>query len=342
MNKFLKMFLLLAMNQRGEVSTGEPDPANDPAPSDPPANDPAPGSLLGDDPAPAPSNDPAPGNDPAPANPQTNEQLKAIWGDLADKIEWPEGMPDDVKLSPSIKPFVGKDGKLNHAELAKSYVHTKKKVGEKGIQVPTEQSPQQEWDEYFEKVGWSPEIEGYDLKAPEGSQLTEESLESFKKLFHENRVPKAQAQKILESIDQTTKTSLDSQTEKLQSEINEGVENLKKEWGEAFDSKLTMSKKVLKENGSEDLQKMLAEDPSLGSNPHLIKFLHGIGEKMYGEDSIPSKGGVGDQALSPAEASQEVNAILGNPDDPYNKPGHPAHKDRVQHVQRLFQYKNAK
>lgn len=341
MKKFLKMFLLLAMNQRGEVGEGgEPDPAPTPDPGGEP--DPG-GSLLGGgepDPAPTPdpgATPPAGGNDH-----QTQEQLKAIWGDLADKIEWPEGMPDDVKLSPSIKPFVTKEGKLNHAELAKSYIHTKKKVGEKGIQVPTEQSPQQEWDEYFQKVGWSPEIEGYELKAPEGSELTEESLESFKKLFHENRVPLQQAQKILENIDQTTKTSLDSQTEKLQAEITEGVQNLKKEWGEAFDSKLTMSKKVLKENGSEDLQKMLAEDPSLGSNPHLIKFLHGIGEKMYGEDSIPSRGGVGDGALSPSEASQEINAIIGNGDDPYHKPGHPAHNDRVKHVQRLFQYKNVK
>lgn len=317
----------------------EPEGGGDPAPADAPPADPAPtGTILGGD-------DPAPEAPPADAGgeptDQIGEQMKALWGDLADKIEWPEGLDNEAKLSQSLKPFVGKDGKLRVAELTKSYLHTKKKVGEKGVQVPTENSPQDEWDDYFKQVGWSPEIEGYDIKAPEGSALTGESLESFKKLLHENRVPKAQAQKIIENVGEMTKTSIDQQSEALQKEIEEGVDSLKKEWGQAFEGKIGLAKKVIKELGDEGLQTMLKEDPYLGSNPSLIKFLNGIGEKMYGEDSLPGAG-MRDMAKSPAEAQQEINTIYGNTDDPYHKPSHPAHKDRVAHMQKLFSYKNSK
>lgn len=334
MKSLWKLLLITLLSQRGEVGGEEPT-GGEPAPS----GDPAP-SLLGDDPAPG-TPAPTPGETPSPADHQTQEQMKALWGDMADKIEWPEGTPDDVKLSHSIKPFVGKDGKINQAELAKSYVYTKKKVGEKGVQVPTENSPQEEWDEYFKNAGWSPEIEGYKVAKPEGSEITDESLDSLKKLFHENRVPQKQAQQILNKLDESTKTALDGQSDKIQQEIEEGVTNLKKEWGDAFDSRIGLSKKVLKEIGSPELQKMMAEDPTIGSNPHVIKFLHGIGEKMYGEDQMPGKG-LGDMSKTPAQASEEINMILGNSEDPYNKPQHPGHKDRVKHVQQLFAYKNAR
>ena len=315
----------------------EGDGGGDPAPEPDNSGGAPKGILAGDDPAPDNS-----GGDPGgePTN-QINEQMKAFWGDLADKIEWPEGTPDEVKLSPSIKPFVDKEGKLRTADLAKSYYHTKKKMGDKGVHVPTEESPQEEWDEYFKKAGWSPEIEGYEVKASEELGLSEEEVNKYKELFHENRIPQKQAQALLERFGEISKSTLEEETTKLKTEIEENVSSLKKEWGEAFNTKVSMAKKVLKELGGEGVNKMIQEDAYLGSNPELIKFLENVGQKLYGEDGLPGRG-IGDTALSPNEAQQEINRIYGDANDPYHKPQHPSHKDRVKHVQQLFQYKNAR
>ena len=323
-NLLIGQFLLF--NVEGEGGGGDPAP------------EPGSGSLLGgEDPAPA-SGTPDPGGEPTN---QTNEQMKAFWGDLADKIDWPEGTPDEVKLAPSIKPFVDKEGKLRTAELVKSYYHTKKKIGDKNVYVPSEESPQEEWDEYFKKVGWSPEIEGYEIKADKDLGLSEEEVSKYKELFHENRIPARQAQSLLEKFGEISKSTLEEQMTKLKSEIEENVSSLQKEWGDAFQNKVSMAKKVLKELGGEGLNEMIKEDAYLGSNPELIKFLEGVGQKLYGEDGVPGRG-IGDTALSPNEAQAEINRIFGDANDPYHKPQHPSHKDRVKHVQTLFQYKNAR
>lgn len=334
MTSLFKFLLLVLSSQAGEVNGGAVLGGDDPADT-PPADDPGTPVLGGDDPAP-PANDPNP-NDP----PAMNPVLKEMYGDLADKIEWFEGLEDDVKVSPSMRPFIGKDGKINAAALAKSYIHTKSKIGAQGVQVPSENSPQEEWDEYFEKVGWTREKEGYDLKAPEGTELAPETLQALKDKLHEARIPPKQAQKVLESLHDLTKTGIDQSVEKMQKEIAAGVENLKKEWGAAFEQNVGLAKKVISSFGNDEFKAMIKEDPSVGSNPAVIKFLQSIGKKMYGEDGIPGKG-MGDYALSPAQASEEINMILGNMDDPYHKPSHPAYKDRVAHVQKLFSYKHNK
>jgi hypothetical protein len=329
MNSLFKFLFLILSSQAGEVT----DPVlggDDPAPTDDPGN-----VLGGNDPDPTPA--PA---DPNPA-PTMNPILKEMYGDLADKIEWPEGLEDDIKTSPSVRPFIGKDGKINYPALAKSYVHTKSKVGAQGVQVPSDTSPQEEWDEYFEKVGWTREIEGYTLKAPEGTELTEDTLKAITTKLHDARIPPKQAQKVLESLHELTKTGLDTSVEKMQQEIAEGINGLKKEWGAAFDQKVGLAKKVISSFGDEGIKQMVKEDPSLGSNPAFIKFLHNIGNKFYGEDGIPGKG-MGDYALSPTEASEQINMILGNMDDPYHKPSHPSYNDRVKHVQKLFSYKHTR
>ena len=336
MGRFLWNFLIGQFLLFNDDPSGGGNP--DPAPADGGGSDP--NNILGaDDPAPNEGN-PLGDAGGKPTN-QINEQMKAFWGDLADKIEWPEGTPDEVKLAPAIKPFIDKEGKLRTAELAKSYYHTKKKMGDKGVHVPSENSPQEEWDEYFKKAGWSPEIEGYELKVSDELGLSEEQVNKYKELFHENRIPQKQAQSLIEKLGSMGKESFEAETQTLKQEIEENVNNLKKEWGQAFDGRVAQAKKVLKEFGNEDLSTMLKEDAYLGSHPAILKFLNDLGEKMFGEDGMPGAG-MRDMALSPAEAQQEINRIYGDSDDAYHKPQHPAHKDRVAHVQKLFQYKNAR
>jgi hypothetical protein len=311
-------------------------------------------NILADTPAPegetqietaAPPASDIPSNPPAdPANivaDPTNHKpsiLDELYGDLAGKIEFPEGLEEDVKTSPSMKPFVGKDGKINYAALAKSYVHTKRAVGSK-ISVPGENATEAEWDNYFENVGWVKDASKYEIKVPEGMQVTEEAVGALKKAIHESRIPQAQGQKLFESLTKFSQASVEDSVKKMNEQIQQGIDGLRQEWGQAFDKKVHMAKKVVESFGDPSVKELFKNDVTLGSNPVLLKFLNNIGQKFYGEDSIPGKT-LSDAPLSPAEASAEINRILGDDQDAYHKPEHPSYRDRVSHMQKLFNYKS--
>ena len=263
--------------------------------------------------------------------------LQEMYGDLAGSIEFPEGLEEDIKTSPSMKPFVGKDGKINYAALAKSYVHTKRAVGSK-VAVPGENATEAEWDNYFENVGWVKDPNKYEIKVPEGMQVDDAAVQALKKAIHESRIPLSQGQKLFESLTKFIQSSVEESVKKLNDQIQEGINSLKQEWGQAYDKKIHLAKKVVESFGDDKVKELFKNDVTLGSNPILIKFLNSIGQKFYGEDGVPGKA-LSDAPLSPAEAAAEINRILGDDNDAYHKPEHPSYRDRVAHMQKLFNYK---
>ena len=270
-----------------------------------------------------------------------NNYLNQIYGELAGKIQWPEGVEDGVKQSPSLKPFVKEDGNVDYASLMKSYTHTKSKMGEKGIQVPTEHSPQEEWDSFFENVGYKKDLEAYkhEVKKPEDSKMSDEFAETLTKKLHEQRVPAKQAQEMLGFFEEQMGETLDQSEKELAKQQEEHVGELKKEWGQAFDQKVNLAKKVVSDHGNEELQKLM-DDPRFGSNKSVVKMFSQLGEKLYGEDDLKGSNS-GARAVTPEQAQQEINRVMGDPNHPYFKSDHPAHKDEVARVKKLFEAKNS-
>ena len=311
-----RTFLAIVNNQRGSVDVGalggEPDGGNNGG------GDPDNGGEHGGK-----EGDPSP------------EQ--ALYGEL--KVAWPEGIEDGLKGEPSLKSFINEKGEVNYANLAKSFVHTKKQMGVDKVVLPTENSTDEEINEFYEKIGYKANKEEYTIDPIEESKLDEDFLGKVKDFAHENRIPVATANKMAQFLNEQAGEGDTQSVAATEASIEAGLDEVKAEYGQAFDSKLNVAKRVLNEVVKDENILKAFNDPAVGSNPNIIRALVNIGEKLYSEDGFTG-GGAERNVFSPAEAQEKINAIMGDASHPYNKSGHPGHGDAVKKMMKLFEMKN--
>jgi hypothetical protein len=117
--------------------------------------------------------------------------------------------------------------------------------------------------------------------------------------------------------------------------INKTVNALKSEWGDAYGSKVELGQMVIaKFAGTKEANDFLTS--TLAKSPEGIKFLAKIGEQ-FAENSV------GDfkhssYSMTPAEAENEYNKIMSNPNHPYlnEKAGETEHQIAVDYVNKLI------
>ena len=136
-------------------------------------------------------------------------------------------------------------------------------------------------------------------------------------------------------ISSKTGEQYNSMEEQRAAQTEEGINSLKEEWGEAFEQNVFKAKAAVNEFGGEQLKAYLNET-GLGNDPNLIKAFAKIGESFLKEDNFNDQGKPA-YAMSPAEAQQKANEIMGQFDGPYYNTSHPDHKRIVDEVNKYFQ-----
>lgn len=259
-----------------------------------------------------------------------------IWEGI--DVKFPEGFEESLKEEPSLKPFVNREtGEFNFSNIMKSYIHTKKQFGDNKVTLPTENSPQEEADQFWQKLGWTNDENEYAVAKPNESVLDDDFVNGFKKFAIDNRIPKGMAQKMVDYMDGTAKAGVEKAQAESQASIAQGLQGLQTEWGQAYDSKLGAAKRVLSDVVKDSAVLEMFKDPSVGSNPAVIKALAAIGEKIFKEDGF--KGGNTSGIPTPEQAARSINDIMGDANHPFNKPDHPSHAQAVQDMLKLHEYK---
>jgi hypothetical protein len=243
------------------------------------------------------------------------------------------GLDADILGDPSLKAITD----LN--SLAKSYVHAQRKIGQKGVIIPSENSTKEEWDTFYQKVGVPLDDKAYveKVKLPskeDGAQFNEEFNSEFIKKTHELRVKPEQASKMYEFFNEKAKTQAESFKQEMETQAQEGLNKLRDTYGEdAYNVKLSKAVKLAKEEVGEDFIGYLKET-GLGKNPKVVDALIKLADKFYSEDPLPK--GHSTAATSKQDAEREINRAMGDFDDPYHKSNHPDHKRRVEEIQKFF------
>ena len=246
--------------------------------------------------------------------------------------EW-EGVAEiesEILNDPSLKVF------NSPTALLKSYVHAQKQLGKKGVMIPTENSPKEEWDQFYAKVGVPLEEQTYKekLKFPEDNKLGEDFNNGFLKLAHENRVAPDKAAKMYEFFNTQVKTEAEKHAAQAAEKTQAELDALLGEMGaEAYNVKLTKATNFLKEHAGDEFLKFLGTT-GLGKNAQVVKAFMNMADKLGKEASIPD--GDSTFGMTKADIEKEINNIYANFDDPYHKVGHPDHKRRVEEVQAMF------
>lgn len=244
---------------------------------------------------------------------------------------WHSLLPDDLKGEKSLELI------RDLPSLAKSYVHAQKNFGADKIAIPDKFATEEDWQKVYQRLGLPKDLKEYSIEPSKEMGFEGQDLEDLKAAAHKMGIMPKQLQGVLNWYEGYAKKAIQSTEAELANETKVQTEELKKEWGQAYDKKVAEAQFVIKTLKDDNLAKFL-EDTGMGNHPQMIKVFQKLGE-MMGEakisgqkESVSSFGSV----KSPAEAKIAYGKIISDSQHPYNQAKHPNHDAAVIEVQELF------
>lgn len=247
----------------------------------------------------------------------------------------PDATPDVIPDTPTA--FFGIDGVLNEGwrgtleeelredksllsfktvgALAKSFVTTKKMVGQNVIAIPGETSTEGEWQEYH-KAGGRPEtVADYNLKAPDGfpedileKVFPKARLEAWQERFFKGGVSQKAANQFIAEFanDMLADYQLSEQVKVTQKE--ELVAGLSADWGAAFEQKKHLGNMAIVEGttGDDDFKARLTN--KFGDDPDFVRFAANLGGK-FAEGKPPGFAAI----PTPDDYQDQIDALMADP-----------------------------
>jgi len=264
------------------------------------------------------------------------EQPSVLSGDP--KTETPETSTDwKVSLSDDVKADKSLENIKDINALAKSYIHAQKMVGSDKIPVPNKYATEDDWNAVYEKLGRPKTADGYKFDLPQDKQVDEVSLKEFSSQAHKLGLLPNQAQGMVKFYNEITAKSLQDADSKALAARETSTKELKQEWGQAFDQKVSQAATLAKSVGATELLNTnLADGTKLGDHPVMIKAFAELANKM-GEDSIVQASGP--TYLTPNQIEKQIGELTQTGSAYWDK-NHTNHEAAVQEVLALREKKN--
>jgi hypothetical protein len=246
--------------------------------------------------------------------------------------DWKASLSDEIRSDKSLENIKDIEG------LAKSYVHAQKMVGADKIPVPNKFATEKDWDAVYEKLGRPADATGYKYDLPEDQTIDEASLKNFSDQAHKLGLLPGQANGMVKFYNEMTAASMQEAESTAVAARENSTKELKKEWGQAFDQKISQAANLAKSVGATELfNANMADGTKLGDNPAMIKAFAQLAAQM-GEDNITQSSGPSYQ--TPAQLDKEIGELT-MPGSAYWEKNHPNHKVAVAEVLALREKKNS-
>ena len=241
---------------------------------------------------------------------------------------WKSSISEEFRNDPNIEKFTEIDA------LAKSYINATRMIGQDKVVVPNKNSTDDQWNEVYSKLGRPESADKYKLEMKSESVAMDESaMKNFAEQSHKLGLNNKQAQGILEFYKNNMEGSqqqarIDTETAQAQSE-----QELRKEWGRDFDSKVGKAGALAKANmNPEVLDLQLQDGTRVGDHPEIIKGFAKIAA-MLSEDKI--LGTESEAAGNVTDIQSEITTLTNDTTGPYWNHKHPNHDKAVQQVYTL-------
>lgn len=270
-----------------------------------------------------------PVTDPAPATPPPAAAAAASSGGGLPQLgeKWYEALPEDMRDDPSLKLIP------DIPTMAKTLIHAQKAIGADKVPLPSKHATEEDWKRFYNKIGLPEKFDDYKIEAPKDAVINEEFFKGAREqMFKQGVLPK-QAQEMMNWYLAEEKKYSEINANNLKNTTSNWEKGLKDEWGQAYDQKLGIAKQAVKFINDPELDKFLNESLA-GRNPSVIKAFEKLGQLLV-EDKVIQPAG-NSMKLSPKEAENQANLIMGNLEHPYHNPAHPGHANAVAEVQELF------
>jgi len=216
--------------------------------------------------------------------------------------------------------------------LVSEHINLQRLVGGEKVTKPTEKSPPEDWDRYYDALGRPKTVDEYDLddfEPPEGLPWDGEVQTKMLAEFHKAGLSNKQASEILRGYSAMQSESYEGMKERIDQAGADSEQELKAEWGTAFDANSELAKRAFRATFGDSLDQvagLVVDGRLLGDHPVFIKAFHGLGSRMA-EDGFAGSGPTSGFAMTPdqaisqiaeMEASREVQKALVDK-------GHPEH-----------------
>jgi len=231
--------------------------------------------------------------------------------------------------------------------LVKGYESAQKLLGAQGdkVPVPNENSSEEEWASFYERVGRPADPSGYtfevsdEVKKLEGV-YDEEGMKAYAQVAHQAGLTPKQAQTVADLYFKGMQTQHAAFEEQQKAALEAHVQELAKEWGPKGSPRWKQNE-GLADVGMDALG-ITAEDISAmpeARSPAFLKAMVKVAGMIRerpaagigGENA--ARGGFGD------DIQAQINRITHDLSGPYHKREHPGHDDAVAQVKRLMQLK---
>lgn len=278
--------------------------------------------------APAAADNAAPA--PAVAAPAAAQQAPA-----APTTTWRDGLPDELKASPSLSKFETIEG------LAKSYTNLERMLGTDKVPVPKE-GDEEGTKSFFKAAGWPEKPEEYGFKqpeqVPEGMVYNADLDTRLAGIFHGSKLTKSQAASVrtelMKMVADGTTQSLEaakvSEAANLKA-IQDGEAALKSEWGEAFEQRGKVAGMAINKFLSPATVAAL-ESANLANNPAIVKDMYNLGVKLAGEKEL-----IGELTQTPADMESSIADFRQKHSAALFDRSHPDHEVRTREMTALFE-----
>ncbi len=275
------------------------------------------------------------GNEPPKAEGASTGGAAESQYNMDDVPEWVRNLEldDAIKADPSLKPIQD----INN--LAKSYVNAQKMIGADKIVIPGKHATEDDWKEVFRKLGNPESLDDYDpgVETKLDTEFDKEFFDAFRAKAHASGVLPQQAKQLYDWFDGHMTNILEQQNKQSDEFVEQGLSELKKEWGDSWDKNVSLAQHAVQELGGNNLREYLVET-GLANDPMLIQVFSKVGQ-MYGEDKFIGEGNLG-IGKTADEVQNDLDSYIKDYNGPYYNKAHPNHAQAVKTVQSLMEKLN--
>ena len=272
----------------------------------------------------------------------SEEQVAEVSQEVAPSVavsdDWRSNIPEDIRGHKSL------DTINDVGALAKSFINAQSMIGREQVPIPGKYATDDDWKAVDARLGRPETPAGYELEnnIAEGMTDMPEMLDGFRAAAHEVGLRPGQAQGLLNWYNE----QMGGQVEVDSGQVDQIRENatmeLKREYGPAFDDRISNASAVLQEFGQADLADVqLADGSALGDHPEMVRMMVNVSQFIsgkIGEDTLEGMKSSG--AMTPNDIEARIGEVIGKPGEgPYWERRHPGHEAAKAEVTRLMHMK---
>lgn len=217
---------------------------------------------------------------------------------------WKDSLPEDIRGEKCL------DVVTDFPNAIKQLVNAQKAIGRNRVAIPGDKSTPEEVDAFYAAIGRPKVADDYKVEVVDDlkEMFSEEQLAQSKKLAHSigltqkqyEAIVKAEMERVTKAVE---KFSADEDARKLAAE-----DELKKRFGRAYDERMQMANKLVREAIPADEARMLFLE-KYGNDPDIIEFVSTVGARLS-----EGKARIAELTTdTPAEAKAKIAEIQKDP-----------------------------